>query len=351
MRTSDRIDAEPCIVCTSRAREVVATRGRDRADLVTVVCQGCGMVSHHPLPDAEAVANFYERDYRIAYKGQAEPRLKHSLRAQRGAIARARRLRPLLPRAARVLDIGASSGEFTYVMSRLGMRATGMEPNLGYAAYARRTYGVAVQDGGYEAAPEEPGGYHMIVLNHVLEHLHEPGQALARFHALLAEDGLLFLEVPNLLGVRKRAATLFHTAHIWNFTPQTLVGLAARYGFAPLPGQDMSETSLVFRRRPTSPEYTPDATLAARLRQQVAIEQRSLAYLFSGMPFIRRWHRLCRNIEEHRTIRRHEGVRAMADALVAASFPASVPAPPSRPAPHATRHPGATRQGSGAVGD
>jgi SAM-dependent methyltransferase len=352
MHTGERVEADPCIVCDTTARDVLANQGRDHADLLTVICPGCGMVSHHPLPDAAAVAAFYERDYRIAYKGAAEPRLKHVLRAQRGAIARAQRLQNLLSPGAAVLDIGASSGEFTYVMSRLGFAATGMEPNLGYGGFARRTYGVAVQDGGYEAAPARQGGYQMIVLNHVFEHLTDPGHALARFHALLAEDGLLFLEVPNLLGVQKRAATLFHTAHIWNFTPQTLVGLAARHGFAPLPNQDMAETSLVFRRLPAPLASPPDPTLAPRLQRQVATEQRSLAYLLSGMPFIRRWHRLCRNIEEHWTVRRHAGVRAMADALIAAAFPAPAPPAGPTPAPAQPRQASAkASQGSDAMAD
>lgn len=321
MRPGARIETDPCIICRNPSREILANRGRDRADLVTVLCLGCGLVSHHPLPDAAAVATFYEREYRLAYKGAWEPRRKHVLRAQRGAIARARRLAPLLPPAARVLDIGASSGEFTYVMSRLGFAATGMEPNLGYAGFARRTYGVAVEDGGYEAAPPAEGGYHMITLNHVLEHLRDPAQAMARFHRLLAEDGLLFLEVPNLLGVKKRAATLFHTAHIWNFTPQTLVALAANAGFVPLPAQDMTDTSLVFRRVPDPVPVAADRTLPATLRRQVATEQRNVTYLLSGTPFIRRWHRLRRNIDEHLAVRRHPDPRAMADELIAASFP------------------------------
>jgi SAM-dependent methyltransferase len=206
-------------------------------------------------------------------------------------------------------------------MARGGFQATGMEPNQGYAAYARRTYEAAIHEGGYEAAPELPGGYHLITLNHVVEHLPDPAAALSRFHELLAPDGLLFLEVPNLLGVQKRAATLFHTAHIWNFTPQTLAGLAARHGFAPLAGQDLAETSLVFRRMAAPCLLPPDPALAARLRRQVAEHQGTLAYILSGTAFRRRWDRLCRSLEEWRTLRRHRGTTALAQALTTAALP------------------------------
>ena len=313
--------AGPCLLCEAGLRDVLARGGRDNRALTTVVCPGCGLVSHHPLPDPAEVAAYYEREYRLAHKGAAEPKPKHVLRALRGAVARARRLGPLLPPGARVLDIGASSGEFIHVMARSGFQATGMEPNHGYAAFARRTYAAAVHDGGYEAAPPVAGGYHLITLNHVLEHLPDPGHALARFHSLLAPEGLLFLEVPNLLGVQKRAATLFHTAHIWNFTPQTLAGLAARHGFAPLPGEDMGETSLVFRRLAAPSPIPPDPALAAILRRQVAQRQGTLAYLRSGVPFLRRWHRLCRTLEEWRTLRRHGSIPALARVLAGGAMP------------------------------
>jgi 2-polyprenyl-3-methyl-5-hydroxy-6-metoxy-1,4-benzoquinol methylase len=306
---------------------VLATRGRGLEPLTTVVCGGCGLVSHHPLPDPAEVAAFYATRYRVAYKGGWEPKRKHALRALRGAVARAGRLAPLLPPGARVLDIGASSGEFTYVMQRAGFAARGIEPNLGYADFARRTYGVAVESGGMEEAGIAPGSLDLVTLNHVLEHLADPWDALRRIGGWLAPGGLLFIEVPNLAGVRKQASNTFHTAHIWNFTPETLALLAWQQGFAALTPGELTGTSMVLRRRRAedSPPVGADAGLAERLARQVATTGRPLPYLLSGAPVTRRIARLRRNVEERIVCARHATVREMADAILAGAGTSAAP--------------------------
>lgn len=321
MKIGTRIEASPCRLCGGKEREVLATRGRGMEPLTTVVCRGCGLVSHHPLPDPEEVAAFYATRYRVAYKGGWEPKRKHALRALRGAIARAGRLAPLLPAGGRVLDVGASSGEFTYVMQRAGFAARGIEPNQGYGEFARRTYGVAVETGGLAEAAVAPASLDLVTLNHVLEHLADPWDALRRIGGWLAPGGLLFIEVPDLSGVRKQAANTFHGAHIWNFTPQTLVLLAWRQGFVPLSAEDAAGTSVVFRkRRPgDAPPAGAGPELAERLLRQVATAGSPLAYLLSGAPFTRRAARLRRNIEERITCASHATVRAMADAVITAA--------------------------------
>lgn len=323
MMTGARINSEPCRMCNGTERQVLATRGRGLVPLTTVVCRGCGLVSHASLPTAAEVAAFYATRYRLAYKGGWQPKRKHTLRALRGAVARARRLAPLLHAGARVLDVGASSGEFTYVMQRIGFAARGIEPNLGYADFARATYDVPVESGTLEDAEVVPGSLDLVTLNHVLEHLADPWEALGRIGDWLAPGGLLFLEVPKLSGVRKQAVNTFHPAHVWNFTPETLARLAWQQGFVPVAGSDPESTSVVFRRRQAGDPLPTGtgAALADRLARQVATSGRPFAYLLSGAPLTRRVARLRRNIDEWLECSRHATTRDMADAIIDSTWP------------------------------
>jgi 2-polyprenyl-3-methyl-5-hydroxy-6-metoxy-1,4-benzoquinol methylase len=318
MKIGQDFPAGPCRLCGTASRRLVADRGRGGAPLETALCTGCGLVCHAEIPDEAAVSDFYATRYRLEYKGGFTPKRKHALRALRGAMARARRLAPLLPAHARVLDIGASSGEFTFVMREAGFTATGLEPNWGYAEFARREYAVDISQGGWDA-PEFPReALHLVTMNHVMEHLTDPWAGMRRLHQALAPEGLLFIEVPNLAGIRKQLTNTFHAAHIWNFTPETLIAAAWQAGFTPRAGENLGHTSIVFRKRgpgDASPAGA-DATHAAALWRQMTQEQSRAAYLFSAAPITRRWQRLLRNISEHVATRRHATIRAMGEALL-----------------------------------
>ena len=310
--------APPCRLCGIASRRLVADRGRGGAPLETALCTGCGLVSHAEIPAEAEVSDFYATRYRLEYKGGFAPKRKHALRALRGAMARARRLAPLLPAHAHVLDIGASSGEFTFVMGEAGFSASGLEPNWGYAEFARREYAVDIRQGGWDSADFPREALHLVTMNHVMEHLTDPWAAMRRIHAALAPDGLLFIEVPNLAGIRKQLANTFHAAHIWNFTPETLIAAAWQAGFTPRAGENLAHTSIVFRKR--TPQDRPptgaDATHADALWRQMTQDQSRGAYLLSAAPITRRWQRLLRNIGEHAVTRRHATIRAMAEALL-----------------------------------
>jgi len=54
-------------------------------------------------------------------------------------------------------------------------------------------------------APDEDAGYDMVMMNDVLEHIHDsPRELLNDLVSMLAPGGLLFITVPNLANLRKR---------------------------------------------------------------------------------------------------------------------------------------------------
>jgi SAM-dependent methyltransferase len=65
----------------------------------------------------------------------------------------------------------------------------------------------------------------------VIEHFNSPSRALKTIHRLVRPHGRLYLECPNLAAPFAAPGRLFHVAHVYNFTPWTLLALAAKCGF------------------------------------------------------------------------------------------------------------------------
>lgn len=221
----------PCNVCGAVEVLQVSEQDRDGRPLRTVVCTECGLVWTDPRPSADAIKGFYTNDYRSSYKGSAEPKRKHVLRETRRAVARFRRIEPLLSEGARVLDVGAGAGFFPYVVGSRGFEVLGIEPNRGYCEWGKRVLGVNVMAGTLQDFDLSSSPFDVITLNHVLEHLPDPAAALSRLREWLVPDGLLVVEVPNVESTYHAPRKRFHIGHLYNFNPDNLTRLAKARGF------------------------------------------------------------------------------------------------------------------------
>jgi len=214
------------------ALEVVSETDRHGRPLRTVIDMDTGLVRNDPVPGDAELATFYAEEYRTAYKGAARPRGRQALRNFRRAAAHIRGFADVYDGAGRVLDVGAGSGEFAYLMAARGKAVTGIEPNRGYAEYCRETLGLDVQTA--HLAPDlfAAGRFDLIRLNHVLEHLNDPVRYLAMIAAWLAPGGTLYVEVPNIetYAREKSRGNMFHYGHIFNFNPWTLRAAAGLAG-------------------------------------------------------------------------------------------------------------------------
>ena len=226
-----------CPYCSSKDAFVVSVvDGKTKKELITVSCGGCGLGRVDPLPSERELEEWYKEKYRQSYKGLEKPKLKYILRAARNAKERFNWInentRNLKNSGYKSLDIGASSGEFVFLMKKLGFDAIGIEPHHGYADYGIREYDLKILSGALSEKIRliEDKSMSLVTMFHVLEHLPNPVQSLKEIARILSPDGYLYIEVPNATRMTS-PHYMFFEAHVLYFTKQTLINLLKKSGF------------------------------------------------------------------------------------------------------------------------
>lgn len=136
-----------------------------------------------------------------------------------------------------VVEVGANDGAFLDILAQTGFRNTlGVEPSRNCAEACRRkghrVYERHLDAQEATAIRDEFGVASAVVCRHTLEHVPNPFAFLLAVRSLLAENGVLFLEVPNARAVTHelRGHELWDE-HLHIFTPENLAMLVGRVGF------------------------------------------------------------------------------------------------------------------------
>jgi len=220
----------PCHLCQSRDTWVIGELDRHGQPLRTVLCQDCGLGYADPQPDSATIQRFYEKDYRKEYKGTFKPKKKHTYRAGKVAMRRHAQLKRFLPQESELLDLGSGGGEFVFLMRSLGIDAMGIEPNEGYALYAKEDLGLPIQEGFITDKLPVDKKFDVITMFHVLEHLQDPVAKVGLLAKHLKEGGHLIIEVPNLETTLHYPGNCYHFAHLYHFNSETLAFLGELNG-------------------------------------------------------------------------------------------------------------------------
>jgi 2-polyprenyl-3-methyl-5-hydroxy-6-metoxy-1,4-benzoquinol methylase len=311
----------PCNLCGGADVDVLAERDRAGQPLRTVICRACGLVWTDPRPSAADTRAFYAEHYRQHYKRARQPKLKHVYRDIRRAIQRYDRIKPLLRPGVKLLDIGAGGGFFHYVVNQRGHTVIGLEPNAGYADYAREEFQLDIQTGYIQEVNYTAESFDVVTLNHVLEHLEDPFLALTRIRGWLKPGGYLNLEVPNIEATYHAPGHKFHRAHLYSFNPATLRRLAVRAGFVitdALLTPGTRHINLILRK-PAAPAAVAGPGVIpgnhAHIRRLFDAHTTSSHYL-SWRPYLRLLRKLAAYAQEQITVRRFKRGREIADYLL-----------------------------------
>lgn len=222
---------QPCDFCDGADFELVSRFDRRSQPLRTVVCRDCGLVSHETIPSDAEVEAYYAHEYRNDYHGELTPSAHRVIRAWEGARWLLNLVRPYVLEGSEVFEIGAGIGFNVKCFEAEGFRSTGIEPGIGFQQYSRERLQARIQRQSLFDLPATPR-CDFILLVHVIEHFNSPRRALEHIHSLLRDNGRLYVECPNLGEPHAAPSKLFHFAHIYNFTPDTLEALAHSCGFS-----------------------------------------------------------------------------------------------------------------------
>ena len=115
----------------------------------------------------------------------------------------------LIPPNTRVLDCGCGAGDNARILQSRGCRVVGItiSPNEQQSAlaYCDQVYLADLENG---IPKETGGGFDVVLLSHVLEHLIRPARVLQDARQLLTPEGMLAVALPNVLAYTNRCKFL-----------------------------------------------------------------------------------------------------------------------------------------------
>jgi SAM-dependent methyltransferase len=191
-------------------------------------CLDCLAAFLDPRPDRRSIGRAYATYYTHADAlPEPEPAAAHTRAAARNGYLNARygydfspasRLGPLLARlfpkkrsyadrsvrnlqrptaGGRLLDVGCGQGTFLADMRGAGWDVQGVEPDPSAAEVARAN-GISVVNEPFEETSLDRESFDAVTMNHVIEHFHDPIEALRISNRLLKPGGILWIATPNL---------------------------------------------------------------------------------------------------------------------------------------------------------
>ncbi len=239
-RASDLpLEEVPCYLCGGTDGQVLV----DDPPFVVRLCASCGLGYTSPRLCGDRIHELYDDGYFNSEQnetfGYAD--YEKDLAAYERTFRRKLRvIGPHCPAApASVLEVGCAGGAFLKVMEDRGHEVWGVELAPGMLDAARARYGFERLFLGRfdEAAPQLPsGGFGMVAMFDVVEHVPDPVRELRLAHDLLAPDGVLVLQTQDVMSrTRKVMGRRWHhfkqLEHIYHFSPGTLKELLERAGF------------------------------------------------------------------------------------------------------------------------
>lgn len=231
-----------CPICEKdNARKIygrgVLKRGQGLIKFSNTICRSCGLVYKNPRMDVEEIITSYRGYTKDCFSLDSAEKINkyiEHIEGKKGGSVNLDFLKEFLRPGHRVLEIGSGFGLLLKnIKDSIGCEVLGIEP-ADSAGYGVLKYGISIFHGSFEEYFKKFGAgekFDAIVMQHVFEHFPEPLEILEKIKTLLRPEGVVYIEVPNILFFERRIKYFFDFWHYYNYSPGTLSKIMQKGGF------------------------------------------------------------------------------------------------------------------------
>jgi len=192
-------------------------------------CDQCSFLLTNPRPDQTSIGRYYQSDQYISHTGGGRTLMDTVYRSVRNITLKSKlSLLNKYQSKFNVLDYGCGTGEFLSTCKDAGWTVTGVEPSEDARLKNRRDLHVV------DDISKVNGQVNAITMWHVLEHIHELNETLAKLRSLLTNNGTIFIAVPNHESYDAQVYKNFWAGydvprHLWHFNKENIKTLLTRH--------------------------------------------------------------------------------------------------------------------------
>lgn len=192
-------------------------------------CDQCSFLFTNPRPSKESIGKYYQSDSYISHTGGGGTLMDNVYRNVRSQTLKSKlSLVNKYQSKFNLLDYGCGTGEFLATCKDAGWTVTGVEPSDNARKKIRKDIDV-VDDLARVTTP-----VNAITMWHVLEHVHDLSETLAKLRSLLTNNGTIFIAVPNHesydAGYYKNFWAGYDVPrHLWHFDKENIKILLSRH--------------------------------------------------------------------------------------------------------------------------
>lgn len=221
----------PCPLCQSEDyEEIFIKRG-----YTFVRCLECGMVFSNPQVRQDVVKKFYQ-DEQLSTELWMKILINQKETAWRNDYFEGilEKIQAFVNKG-NLLDVGCAVGQFLKIAQEKGWKTTGLELNKTAVSYCKNKLGLNVIDKTIEDAGLNKGSFNAVSLLGVLEHVTDPVEMINSCKALISENGVIAVIVPNVYSLanslfHEKAVTFDGRNHLLYFSESTLKKLFSDTG-------------------------------------------------------------------------------------------------------------------------